>query len=188
MQRDCTTQAIPRQPLLLQPDREATDLCGTGRADGAESRGSTRLGIYAVQRRFRGASRLQHRKRQAVVAAGDVEPGSRAEGERGIQPADRRQDAVVRRILQLQRASRGVDRQQSGGRSQGEALRVRSRDAALMRRFWRASLTTRRRSATGLKSTPKFVPVSAANGSVASAASAASVATCVAAPVAMSMV
>ena len=48
--------------------------------------------------------------------------------------------------------------------------------ATLIRKFCRASLTTRSRSATGLKSMPKFVPLSAMNGSVVSAASAVSAA------------
>jgi hypothetical protein len=54
--------------------------------------------------------------------------------------------------------------------------------STLMRRFWPVLLTTRKRSTTGLKSTPKSVPSSAVNGFVVSVESAASSDFCVAAP------
>src|SRR5688572_29295959 len=54
--------------------------------------------------------------------------------------------------------------------------------SASMRRFCPVSLTTRRRSATGLKSTPNSVPLNAVNASVVSPASATSVALSVATP------
>ncbi|MNT11022.1 hypothetical protein D3C72_1458800 [compost metagenome] len=60
--------------------------------------------------------------------------------------------------------------------------------STLMRRLCPALPITRRRSATGLKSTPKAVPAMAVYGAVTSKASAASVALTVAAPVAGSMV
>lgn len=56
--------------------------------------------------------------------------------------------------------------------------------AGLIRRFWSASLTTRRRSTVGLKSTPKLAPLSAVYGLVVSVGSAARVAANVAAAVA----
>jgi hypothetical protein len=60
--------------------------------------------------------------------------------------------------------------------------------STLMRRFWPVLLTTRRRSGTGLKSTPNSPPSSAVNRSVMSAASATSVDLSVAAAVVVSIV
>ncbi len=60
--------------------------------------------------------------------------------------------------------------------------------STLMRRLWPVLLTMRRRSAIGLKSTPKLVPAREVNGSVVSAASAARRDLLVAAPVAASSV
>ena len=95
----------------MQPDGEAAQRGRAGRADRTQGRCRTRPGVYAVERRLSRAVRLQDRERQAVVAAHYVESSRRAEHERGIEPAERRQDAVVRRVLQLQSAGRRVDRQ-----------------------------------------------------------------------------